>query len=114
MPRPTDKDLVGMKQREIAKCALCNRGMMHRNSLTFMRVTIERFFANLPAIKRQAWMEMMMGDCAPLAQIMGPDEDMAVRVEPAIAVLICDHCFGKDLSPLYSIMEDHNADDNGG
>ena len=61
--------------RKIAKCALCGKKFGHTGIPMFFRVKVERYGLNASAIKRQQGLGMMIG--APLAQIMGPDEDLA-------------------------------------
>ena len=43
---------------------------------------------------------MMVG---PLAQIMGPDEDMAIEVMDPVEVTICDTCGQDDLISIVAI-----------
>ncbi len=85
-----------MKQSELQPCCFCKRGVVHGNRLTFTRATVERMMVKLDAVKRQTGLEMMLGGAAFLAQVMGPNEDIAVPLlapdEKAFALLICDDC----------------------
>jgi hypothetical protein len=46
----------------------------------------------LDAVRRQAGLEMMLGGNATLANIMGPDEDIAKPITDKIDLLICETC----------------------
>lgn len=80
-----------MKQRELKKCAVCCRGVGHNQQLLFYHVKLRRMAINVPAVQAQTGLEMMLGNCAFLAQHMGPDEDMAKPLDE-IDVLICFDC----------------------
>jgi hypothetical protein len=57
----------------------------------FYRVRVEQFILDIAAIQRQQGLEMAMGGAAPLASIMGPDEDLATGMGEHTA-LICGEC----------------------
>lgn len=65
---------------------------MHSKDITFYRVFIEHVVIDIPAVTRQHGMEMMMDQAAPLAQVLGPDEDMAKVVSNSGPILICQSC----------------------
>jgi len=81
-----------MKHRDFKPCALCGKGMMHRGDPTFFEVTIGRRIISPGAVNRAVGMELMMGGNAELANLMGPDEDLAVAVSNDHKVLICTPC----------------------
>ena len=83
---------MGLKQKDLQPCVLCSKGVMHDNNITFYRIFIEHFVIDTSAVSRQHGMEMMMGQAAPLAQVMGPDEDMAKVVSHSNPILICQSC----------------------
>jgi len=60
-------------------------------AIHFYRVTMEQMVLNIPALNRQAGMEMAMGGAAPLAEVMGPNEDLAKGMG-IHNVLICGLC----------------------
>jgi len=64
---------------------------MHNNAVQFYRIKLETLLINFDAVRRQAGMEMMMGNPM-LAQVMGPDEDLATSVIEH-EMLICAGCF---------------------
>lgn len=104
-------DPIGVKQRDLQPCRLCGRGVMHAGSVTFHRVTIERFVVNLPAVRRQAGLEAMMcsaGDPfgVAVAQVLGPNEDMA-RTLPELRqqAWICGPCAVAFDSNLFDLAE---------
>ncbi len=93
-----------MKQTEIENCVLCNKGVAHSRQITFYKITLSRLVLNIGAIQRQTGLEMMLGGHAGLANVMGPDEDMAEVLNTQEA-LVCDECaLTKDL-PLAVIDE---------
>ncbi|KKK85803.1 hypothetical protein LCGC14_2769560, partial [marine sediment metagenome] len=74
-----------MKENELRKyatCAGCNKklGETIKGRLPmFATITFNRYAINPGAMRRQAGMEMMLGDVA-IAQVMGLHEDMAEKI----------------------------------
>jgi hypothetical protein len=67
---------------------------MHNHAISFYRINVETCIANLPAIQRLAGLEMMMGGGqagAQLANVLGPNENLAEIVDTNPA-LICFDC----------------------
>ncbi|RAI43948.1 hypothetical protein CH341_11545 [Rhodoplanes roseus] len=62
---------------------------MHAGAITFFRISIERLVVDLGAVRRQHGLELQIGA---LAQHMGPDEDIAKPLLPAVAGLVCESC----------------------
>lgn len=101
-------DRAGMKHRDFKPCLLCGKGVMHAGGPTFFRMRLERFMVDLGALRRANGLEQMMGGNALLANVMGPDEDLAKRIdEEAKDVLICEPCaLDPDaMSVLFQIYE---------
>ena len=87
-----------MKRDQIKPCVLCGKGVAHDRCITFYRVRLTRLGISLRAVQAQTGLEMMLGH-AGLAQIMGPDEDLAVEIGDEQEALVCDTCaLTKDLS----------------
>ncbi len=109
MERQEARDLVrnmkGFKQSELEACLLCDKGMAHSQDLDFYRVTLERFMIDYGAVQRQAGLETSMGAAAGLAQIMGPDEDLAKLPSPQPSFLVCGKCAMDKKLPLPRISE---------
>ncbi len=83
-----------MKRSELQKCCLCGKGVMHSRQLMFSRVTVERLFVDLDAIRRLDGLENVFGGGntgAALAAVMGTDEDIATRVNTK-TLFACDEC----------------------
>ena len=80
-----------MKHREITRCAKCGHGVLHNGIPLFFRVAIEHFGVDLNAVRRAAGLEMMLGSAA-LAQVMGPDEDIATRIGEGSKAVLCHDC----------------------
>jgi len=92
-----------MKQTEIKPCALCGEGVLHNNQIMFFSIKIKRMVANVGAVQRQAGLEMMLGGNATLANVMGPDDDMAKAIEEQDA-LVCMSC-ALNPHPLAELVE---------
>jgi len=78
------------------------------NSITFYKIKIERCIVDMREVQRAHGMEMMMGGHALLANIMGPDADLAKILPDSTAGLICDECACRAGMPLASIVERFN------
>lgn len=94
-----------MKQRDIQFCARCRKGLAHHGHRSFLKASTQRFVLDARAIQSQHGLEMFFGggsSGAALAQIMGPDPDIATPVGPGTSVLICDACL---IDPSFSVGE---------
>lgn len=80
-----------MKQTDIKPCAKCGKGVMHTGLPLFWRITIERYGIDANAVRRQAGLEMMLGN-AKLAHVMGPNETMAKPVMDDVILILCENC----------------------
>lgn len=107
----TQTEEAPFKRTDIGPCICCGCGMMKEGNPVFYRIKLERMFLNLTAVRRQAGLEQMMGSTQ-LANIMGPDEDMA---EPVFTYtgLVCDGCANAStsLGLLAEIMSDQLLQD---
>lgn len=86
--------------REAATCAACGDKIGASGLPLFWRVTLERWGVLLDAVRRQAGAEMMMGSVA-IAQVLGPNEDMAKRLGDPETITVCESC----AEPLHVILE---------
>lgn len=59
--------------------------------MMFYRVRVQTFILDMPAIQRQDGLENMLGGHALIAQIMGPDEDIAIIADEK-EMLVCAPC----------------------
>lgn len=83
-----------MNEQEVrrhAVCSLCHEKILRTGLPLFYRVTIERFGMKMDAVRRQHGMELLMGNVA-LAQVMGPNEDMAMPVMDPLVLVVCETC----------------------
>lgn len=80
------------KHRDLMKCVCCAQGMMANGDMTFYRVTLERMCVDMAAVQQQSGLEMMLGGNARLANVMGPDADIAKPLGPGVQVFVCDRC----------------------
>ena len=85
------RDMEGVKQSEIQKCAGCGKGVMHTGTPVFYTASIKYLCLDAGAVQQQAGLEMMMGAAAPLAQVMGPNKDIA-KVMSTVNVWVCMEC----------------------
>lgn len=83
---------AGIKRKELKPCAICGHGVMRAGIPIFYRITVETFFIDLRAVQRQHELEMMIGNPA-IAHAMGPDADLAKRLEERVEpAIICQPC----------------------
>ncbi len=80
-----------MKQTELTKCIICDKGVAHDRSPMFFTMRIERYVLNLRAIQEQHGLEQMLGNPT-LANVMGPDRNIATRIERKKAKIVCLAC----------------------
>jgi len=64
---------------------------MHNGDRFFYRVKIEQFVVDMGAVQRQHGLEMSMGATASLAQIIGPDEDIALGMGESEMLVCASH-----------------------
>ena len=80
-----------MKHKDFKKCICCNKGMMHnRMYIQFYRLKIDFMLIDVGAVQRANGLEQMMGN-AMIANVMGPDEDLA-QATSSHEVLVCMEC----------------------
>jgi hypothetical protein len=80
--------------------------MGHNRSLNFYRITIESHLINIPAVRRQTGLEMMMGSPM-LAYHMGPQENMSVLMDKTKPLCVCLDCAMRVCLP--SVIESHGS-----
>lgn len=86
----------GIKRDEIKKCAVCTRGVGHSGSPQFFRMKIESAILDAQAIQSQHGLEQFFGGgpaAACLANVMGPNADLAKIVSNSGWLWICSECF---------------------
>lgn len=89
--------------RKLAQCAACEKLLGQTGSSMFFRVEIACHIVKADAIQRQTGLANLTAGSARLAQVMGPDEDMTLTIQPAQTVMICHPCaFGQvSLAPIF-------------
>lgn len=81
-----------MKEKELrehAKCGLCPKKIGDSGMPLFYTVTLNTYGLNLAATQRQQGLGLMLG--AQLAQVMGPDEELAEEMN-STTTTICFDC----------------------
>lgn len=98
-----------MKEKELRECEdcnLCNEKIGKSGIPMFWRVKIERHGLDLNALERQTGLAMSMGkNMAPLAQIMGPDEEMTMPMMDPVTITVCETCAISSLHCVASMAE---------
>jgi len=84
-----------MKHRDFKPCCLCGKGVMHAGHVLFLRLSIERLGIRADRVQRAYGMELLMGGNALLANVMGPDEDLAEVIDSQQNLLVCGSCLDK-------------------
>jgi hypothetical protein len=84
-------DTKPFDRKDLLNCCSCDRGIMATGDIHFYEVTIGQCIADLPSIRQQHGLEMMMGRAAPLASVFAPTTNVAHRL-PTKRVLICSEC----------------------
>lgn len=81
MNRKEIENMSGIKARDIDP-DLSGREFLAltRQGPVFYRVTVEQFVVDNMALRRRAGLEQMVGNSA-IADALGPDEDIAKRIE---------------------------------
>ena len=74
--------------REVAKCAICGKGIGHTGLPFFYRVRIERYGLDAGALQRQTALEKLVG---PFAGVMSPNEEMAKKISSK-EITMCETC----------------------
>lgn len=95
-----------MKEDELRKhatCSLCSKPIGHTHLPLFWKVTVERFGIDLLALQRQHGLGLMIG--APLAAVMGPDEEMARPMMEPKVLTVCEMCACERALPIAALSE---------
>lgn len=88
-----------LKRKDLEPCAACGKGVLHTGVPLAWRVTIERFGLDRRAIDQQHGLELLIGDPR-IAHVMGPDGDLAKRIDSPDVQLLCEQCFAKPYTLL--------------
>lgn len=83
--------------RSLAVCGHCKKKIGHTGLLSFWVVTLQRFGLDHRALQRQTGMELLMGGHVALAQVMGPNEDLAKPLSQAVTISVCERCATEEI-----------------
>ena len=92
-----------MKRKDFTPCLRCGKGVGNPNGLLFYRVTVQRMMFDHRAIQQQHGLELMVGNPL-IAQVLGPDSDLAKPLSEPEKFLLCDACAMKDY-PVAALEE---------
>lgn len=96
-----------MKELELrnhSECSLCHKKIGHTGLPLFWRVSIERFGVDFNAMRRQDGLGAFLGSTR-LAQVMGPDEDIARPMMETVVLTICETCAMEADYPIAYLAE---------
>jgi len=79
-----------MKLSEFTNCYFCDKGMAHAG-IAFYKLTLDYLILDLNAIRRAQGLELQLGKAAPLASVLGPNEDLAKSVQLK-EICVCLDC----------------------
>ena len=95
--------MMGFKKSDIKQCAKCGKGLMHSGVPIFYKVGIQSMGFDKGALQRTAALEQYFGGAGPgiaIANVMGPDEDLAKSIGKGTNVLICQNCIVEQINLL--------------
>ena len=81
---------MGFKRSDIEPCVICSQGI-GIGGIIFYRIRIESLCLDHAAISRQSGLEQMLNGNAAIAQVLGPDSELA-QVMNDKTVLVCLSC----------------------
>lgn len=76
--------------REAARCGCCKKLIGHTGAPMFYRVTVETHVLNVPEIRRQDGLALMLGSSS-IAAVMGVNADMT-QVASKKTITVCLDC----------------------
>lgn len=102
--------MSGMREKELreaAICVVCRKPFGASGIPLFYRVRVQRFGVDVPAVQRQAGLEMQLGGAVALAQVMGPNEELAKELT-SVEFTVCEPCsldFDRGSMPIAILAE---------
>lgn len=99
-----DKKLPGLKREDIQQCMCCGKGVA-AGGVVLYRVRVQQFGLDHRAIQRQHGLEMMLGSPA-LANVMGPNDDLAMALSEEVTKLVCGLCAAEKMGMLLIALGD--------
>ena len=75
----------------MAKCVGCGLRFGAAGSVQITVAQVEQHIINMPAVMKQTGLAMAIGS-APIARVMGPDEDMTWPVGGTRRFVVCMRC----------------------
>ncbi len=95
--------------RAVSTCGICTEKIGKSAMPMFFRVRIDRYALDGAAMQRQQGLGLQIG--GQLAQVMGPDEDLAKKIHTN-ELTVCMNCAcGKQIS-IVELEEDKSEDES--
>lgn len=97
-----------MKEKELREhtdCTLCKKPIGKTGMPLFWVVELQRFGLDLNALQRNAGLAMQLGSVQ-LAEVMGPNEDLAKPIMEKKKITVCEDCAGRPSSVYQMGLED--------
>lgn len=101
-----------MKEKELrehTECSLCKKKTLSSGLPIFNIVKIETWGLEAQACQRQQGLGMMLGHGG-LAEVMGPNEDLATKIGATKVLTVCHDCYCSKNLPL-AVMCDQEGED---
>jgi hypothetical protein len=93
-----------IQRRDLRKCGLCEKGLMHTGLPLFYRVTIERFGVDAGAVRRLQGMEMYLGS-PQLADVFSTGEPLAKPIFGPDSIYVCESCSMESIHCIAALHE---------
>lgn len=98
-----------VKHKDFKPCHLCGKGMMHSGNPIFLRISVDRLEIDANAVRRAHGLELLLGGNTLLANVLGPDEDLARVIDGSHDLLMCGDRGSKPLPPYLWLVESEAA-----
>ena len=104
-----------MKRNELRSCDCCKDTINNGGQIMFYKIKVTTMGLDPKAINQQAGLEQYFGggpQAAALADVMGPDPDIAKEIHEGTELLICFNCLvanpERDMTKLLRLIEQRN------
>ena len=102
-----------MKYKELmdrAVCSICGRKIGRGNCPQFFTIKVNLYLLNIPAINRCDGLAAIFDGSARLADVMGADEDLAMKTHINVDLTLCFECAATKNLNIIQVLD---TDDKG-